>query len=88
MREIPATISSKGQITLPVEVQRLLGVKPRDRVAFAIEDDQVRLVPAHYTLDSVLASVPALADDDELEQHITAAREERAEQLAADVDRP
>lgn len=87
MKEIPATLSRKGQITVPVEVQRLLGVKPRDRVAFAIEGAQVRLVPAHYTLESVLASVPALGDADDLEERVKTAKEERAEQLAADVDR-
>lgn len=43
MREVVSTITSKGQVTIPVEVRRLLGVRPRDKIAFVIEDDQVRL---------------------------------------------
>ncbi len=60
MREIVASITQRGQVTIPAEVRRLLGVKPRDKVAFKIEDGQVRLEPAAYTLESVYRSVPPL----------------------------
>ena len=82
MREITTTISKRGQITLPVEVQRLLGVGPRDRVAFTIEQDQVRLVPARYSFESVLGSVPPLASGDDFEQQIKDAKDERAKNLS------
>ncbi|KKQ66815.1 MAG: Looped-hinge helix DNA binding domain, AbrB family [Candidatus Daviesbacteria bacterium GW2011_GWA2_38_24] len=36
-RETVSTISSKGQVTLPVEVRKHLGVEPNDKVAFIIE---------------------------------------------------
>jgi AbrB family looped-hinge helix DNA binding protein len=39
MREIVATITSKGQITIPKEVRTQLGVTPNDKVAFLIDDD-------------------------------------------------
>lgn len=39
MKEILATITSKGQITLPKEVRERLGVTTNDRVSFVIEDD-------------------------------------------------
>ena len=85
MREITAAISSKGQITLPVEVQRLLGVGPRDRLVFTIEAGQVRLAPAHYTLESVLGSVPPLTEDDDFELLIAEAKEERAARLVSEL---
>jgi AbrB family looped-hinge helix DNA binding protein len=82
VKEIVTTITQAGQITLPVEVQRLLGVKPRDRVAFAIEDREVRLIPAQYTLESVGASVePATATED-FEQIVSDAKDERAQRRA------
>lgn len=82
MKEIVTTITQGGQVTLPREVQRLLGVKPRDRVAFEIDSNQVRLVPAQYTLESVGASVePATATED-FERIIREAKEERAERRA------
>jgi len=40
-----STISSKGQITVPIEVRRSLGVKPGDRVEFAIENGRTFLKP-------------------------------------------
>ncbi len=35
---LTSTISSKGQITVPVEVRRRLGLKEGDQVEFAFED--------------------------------------------------
>lgn len=83
MREITTTITQRGQVTLPAEVQRLLGVKPRDRVSFAIEEDQVRLVPARYTLESVAGSVEPPTATEDLDSMIQEAKEERAEGLVA-----
>lgn len=40
-----AKITSKGQITLPLEVRRLLGVRPGDRVLFETNKDGVRVRP-------------------------------------------
>ncbi len=39
------TISSKGQVTVPVEVRRRLGVGAGDQVEFAIEDGRTVLRP-------------------------------------------
>lgn len=87
MREIPATISKKGQLTLPVEVQRLLGVGPRDRVVFAVNDDQVRLVPARYTLESVMGSVEPPTRTEEFERISAEAKEEHVAGSAAKLHR-
>ena len=39
-------VTSKGQVTILVEIRRLLGVSAHDEVAFLVEDNQVRLAPA------------------------------------------
>ena len=46
MKELVKTVTSKGQVTIPVEVRRLLGIAPRAKGAFIVEDSQVRLAPA------------------------------------------
>lgn len=38
MKEIVSTITSKGQVTIPVEVRRRLGVAASDKVVFIISD--------------------------------------------------
>lgn len=43
MREWHSTVTTKGQVTIPIEIRRLLGVHPHDRVAFVAENGWVRL---------------------------------------------
>lgn len=43
MKEILSTLTSKGQVTIPVEVRQTLGLKTGDKLAFTIEDSQVRV---------------------------------------------
>ena len=57
MREITTTITQRGQVTIPAEVRRILGVKPRDKVTLPIDGDEVRLKPSSFTLETVFGSV-------------------------------
>ena len=51
-RHIPSTISSKGQVTIPAEVRRLLGVGTNDKIAFQITDkgDVLLTVPQYRSI--------------------------------------
>jgi antitoxin PrlF len=40
-----ATVTSKGQITIPLEVRQRLGLKQGDRVAFSVENGLTILKP-------------------------------------------
>ena len=40
-----ATITSKGQITVPREIRRILGVRPGDRLAFETDAKGVHVRP-------------------------------------------
>ena len=50
-----ATLTSKGQITLPVELRRLWGLKAGDQVTFDVEDTN-RAVLSKRGRRSILAS--------------------------------
>jgi AbrB family looped-hinge helix DNA binding protein len=41
-----ATVTTKGQVTIPVEIRRRLGVPPHEKIAFLIEKDQILLASA------------------------------------------
>ncbi len=43
---IESGITSKGQTTLPKAVREALGVKPGDRIRYAILDNKVMIMPA------------------------------------------
>lgn len=61
MRAIQATITERGQITLPVAVRRQLGVEPGGKILFQIEDNgTVSVAVAPFTFQTVRASVPPL----------------------------
>ena len=80
MKEFVSTISSKGQVTIPADVRRQLGVGSSDKVAFVMTDEgRVELRPARFTLESVLGSLAALPNETpDLDAEIEAAVEEGA----------
>jgi antitoxin PrlF len=78
MKEIVTSLTQRGQVTVPAEVRRLLGLRARDKVAFAIDNDQVRLVPATFTLESAYGSVTPRNRPEDFKAVSRVAREERA----------
>jgi bifunctional DNA-binding transcriptional regulator/antitoxin component of YhaV-PrlF toxin-antitoxin module len=68
VKEVLVSITSKGQITLPVEVLRRLGLRPHDKVSFAIdtETNEVQLRPVTFTLEEVFGSVAPPTETAEL----------------------
>ena len=79
VKELRTTMTKRGQITVPAEVRRLLGLKPHDKVSFAIEDGEVRLQPASFTLESAYKSVPPLSRPVSDEEMSRITKEEKAE---------
>jgi antitoxin PrlF len=78
MKEIPATITSKGQVTIPAEVRRHLGLKERDKIAFVIEPEgEVRLkVPEFPTIGSLAGIAGTLPHPMPWKQVLETARED------------
>ncbi|MDQ2787280.1 MAG: hypothetical protein M3Y58_20010 [Chloroflexota bacterium] len=83
MKEILATITQRGQITVPAEVRRVLGTKMGDKLAFQIEGTEVRLAPATMTLESAYASVKPIASPDDSVRLEEAAKEEHVARTLA-----
>lgn len=51
------TVTQKGQVTIPGGLRRMLGLKPKDKVALDLVDGEVRLRPIK---SAVLASYGAV----------------------------
>jgi AbrB family looped-hinge helix DNA binding protein len=85
MREITTTITQRGQVTIPAEVRRVLGVKPRDKVTFTILDGEVRLAPVSLTLESAYGSVKPSKRPEDFDQISRAAKDAKAEQTAQEL---
>ena len=55
-----ATITSKGQVTIPKEIRRALQLKETDMVLFVLEGDRAVIVPLRRrTLVSFRGALPA-----------------------------
>lgn len=81
MSEFVTTLTQRSQVTVPVEVRRVLGLKPRDQVMFEIEGNEVRMKPVEWTVESVAGSVKPLKDGPyDLEQMIHEAKEDYYEE--------
>ena len=87
MREFTTTTTQRNQVTIPVEVRRTLGLKPRDKVAFTIEDGgQVRLSAAAFSLETAYGSVkPRVSTDEDLDAIIRSAKGAKAEETAREL---
>src|SRR5437762_5564514 len=47
MKEIISTITSKGQVTIPAEIRKYLGITSNDKIGFVIDDEGVVRLRVH-----------------------------------------
>lgn len=78
-KETVSKISSKGQVTVPVEVRKHLGVDTNGKLAFVIESDgKVRVSPAKFPdIKSLSGAAGKLKKPLSKEDLISTAREDR-----------
>jgi AbrB family looped-hinge helix DNA binding protein len=82
MREMLSSVSPKGQVTLPIEIRRKLGIKPKDKVAFRLEGTEIRLAPSRSPLEESYQAIPALKPARSWKEIEAAAAEEQAFEAA------
>jgi AbrB family looped-hinge helix DNA binding protein len=82
LKEMLSSISPKGQVTIPIEIRRMLGVKPKDLVEFKVEGREVRLVPASASIRAFYQAVPALDPPRTLDEMTAIAAEAHAREVA------
>jgi len=54
------TVTTKGQVTIPAEIRRLLEVEPGDKVIFPVTEGTVELQPGAMTLEDAFGAVTPL----------------------------
>ncbi len=62
MKEIVMTVTSKGQVTIPAEVRRVLGIKKSQKIALVIDHaGEVKLkIPRYPNIDSIVGKAGKL----------------------------
>jgi antitoxin PrlF len=88
MRELLAVLTRKGQITVPIEIRRALGIHEGDRIALVLDNGQVRLRRAGSvvarTAGILKGKEPALSAEELREVAERAIAEEATERLGGD----
>jgi AbrB family looped-hinge helix DNA binding protein len=81
VKEIVSTITAKGQVTIPAEVRKHLGVGTNDRIMFIVEDSgEVKLkTPTYPTIASLRGAAGSLERPLEWHEMREIAREDRLE---------
>ena len=52
---MPTTLTSKGQVTIPKEIRRALGIRQGSRIAFATKNGKVELRVLHRAPETVVS---------------------------------
>jgi antitoxin PrlF len=74
-----STISSKGQITVPLEIRNRLGLKTGDRVEFVVDDDRTTIRPARAPENPFVryvGALPAFSNSHEINAWVRTLRDE------------
>jgi antitoxin PrlF len=85
IEEYVRTVTSKGQVTIPAEIRRLLEVSPGDQVLFRVTESSVELQPATMTLEDTFGAVPPLRRPEDLAALRETAIEEHAQKVVEDM---
>ena len=85
MRNSTSTVTVKGQVTIPLEIRKALGLKPRDRVTFVLEDGMARIQPVHSRLEALVGSVKPKKRPEDFKELRRLAMEEVAERALKEM---
>src|SRR2546428_9491988 len=85
MKNYTSSVSPKGQITLPLEIRKRFGIKPKDKVIVTVDgDDAIKIKPLRSRLAAGFGSVPPLKQPLTWKEIEEIAREEHARKVAAE----
>ncbi|MGP3788197.1 AbrB/MazE/SpoVT family DNA-binding domain-containing protein [Paenibacillus sp. 1A_MP2] len=80
--EVISKLSSKAQVTIPIEIRRALSLKEGDKVKFVLRGDGVVYVePLHYSSPEQLFGIFNVPGENNFELDLTEARADRASQI-------
>jgi antitoxin PrlF len=86
MQHYYTTLTERGQVTLPSEIRRKLGVKPKQKVHFEVDGDSIRIVPLEFTLESIRGMAPPLSEPKSIEEIFDIAGEEHARHVIDEMN--
>ena len=81
MVTLESSLTEQGQVTIPAEIRALLGLKPRDRVIFEIDGQDVKIRSATSQILAGYGAVTPISRPEDFRK----LREQFEEDVAANV---
>lgn len=85
VKRIVASVTERGQVTIPAAVRKLLGTKLRSKIIFEMDGAEVRIVPAPMSLEDAYASVRPMNRPEPFKEIERGAKDERAARLVREL---
>jgi AbrB family looped-hinge helix DNA binding protein len=85
IEEYIRTVTTKGQVTIPAEIRRLLEVEPGDKVVFRVREDTVELQLSTMTLEDTFGAVTPRKRPEDFAELREIAVEEHAQKVVAEM---
>jgi AbrB family looped-hinge helix DNA binding protein len=86
-RQYTSTMTSKGQVTIPAAIRRMLNLEPNATVAFEVKGGEVHIKPARLSLEAIYGAVKPLSTPEDFARIERIAGEERATQITEEDER-
>ncbi len=85
IEEFRGTITTKGQITLPIQIRQRLGVKAHDQIIFRVSEGKVELWPVTRTLEDTFGAVSPRQSPEDFQELRDIAIEEHVQKVIDDL---
>ena len=79
------TVTSKGQVTIPGELRRVLNIKPKDKLAFELVNGEIRLRAAQSPVESSFGAVKPRKKPEDFRRMRRQIEEEIAEEVSGET---
>lgn len=81
-----ATVTSKGQITIPKSIRKALNLKTKDKVVFATQGNQAIMVPVKSSIRDLYGSIKHTGKPIDFEEQRRETAKARARKVIKDLE--
>ena len=82
-----SVVTQKGQVTIPVEVRRALGIKANDRVTFIIDQDRVCIAPIAESIETIFGAIDPIQRPEDFQRLRDTATEDHVDDIVREAER-